>query len=264
MGVRAKKSFGQHFLTDPRILDRIADALEAPPGAPVLEIGPGRGALTAALVARGVRLVAIEKDRELVPMLRERFPEVTIVEGDALELDWRALAPDALVIGNIPYNVTSPLLDRALAPPRPRRVVFLVQREVALRCAAAPGTADYGALTVGIQAVARVERLFNVAAGAFSPPPRVASAVIRLTPLDTPLVADADVARFRRLVVGLFSYRRKQLVRAVRELTRWPANRAEAALATTGLDLDRRPETLAPAEFARLLPTLVDAGWGGV
>ena len=119
---RAKRRLGQHFLSDPRILQRIADGLEPTGADTVLEIGPGPGGLTAALAARAGRVVAIEKDADLVPGLRARFPEVTVVEGDALELDWHALGgPCALVIGNIPYNIPSPLLDRALLPPRPAR-----------------------------------------------------------------------------------------------------------------------------------------------
>ena len=133
-----KKSLGQHFLSDPRILARIAEALTPVAGETVLEIGPGRGTLTAALATRVTRLIAIEKDGELVPGLRASFPAAEIVEGDALELDWHALAGPGprSVIGNIPYYITSPLIDKALTPPRPRTIVFLVQKEVADRVAA--------------------------------------------------------------------------------------------------------------------------------
>jgi 16S rRNA (adenine1518-N6/adenine1519-N6)-dimethyltransferase len=264
--VRARKRFGQHFLNHRSILDRIAEALGPLPGELVLEIGPGPGALTEALVARGARVVAIEKDRDLVPVVRARVPDARIVEGDALELDWREAAgagagESILVTGNIPYNITTPLLDRALAPPRPTRIVFLVQKEVADRLAAPPGTKVYGALSVGVQAVARIEKLFSVPAGAFVPPPKVDSAVIRLTPLDAPLVADEQVPAFRRLVVGLFGFRRKQLVRGLRELTEWPAERVIAALARAGIAAASRPEAVPPAGFARLLMVLIDEGW---
>jgi 16S rRNA (adenine1518-N6/adenine1519-N6)-dimethyltransferase len=122
MAPRAKRRLGQHFLTDPRLLGRIADALGAGHGDTVLEIGPGPGGLTAALAERAGRVVAIEKDADLVPALRERFPAITVVQGDALELDWTAVAGGRfLVAGNIPYNITSPLLDKALDPPRPER-----------------------------------------------------------------------------------------------------------------------------------------------
>ena len=167
---RPKRRLSQHFLTDPRLLARIADALAPSRDDTVLEVGPGPGGLTAALLERAGRVVAIEKDHELVPALRARLPGATIIHGDALESDWRALAgPRFLVAGNIPYNITSPLIDKALEPPRPPRIVYLVQLEVAERVTALPGTPEYGALSVGVQAVARAERLFTVPAGAFHP-----------------------------------------------------------------------------------------------
>jgi 16S rRNA (adenine1518-N6/adenine1519-N6)-dimethyltransferase len=262
---RAKRRLGQHFLSDPRLLSRIADALEAGPGDTVLEIGPGLGGLTAPLSERAARVIAIEKDRDLVPDLRSRFPNVQVIEGDALEVDWhRITQPDGgrfLVTGNIPYNITSPLLDKALLPPRPSRIVFLVQKEVAERVAAEPGTEAYGALTIGIQAVARVERLFTVPAGAFKPSPKVDSAVLRLTPLDQPLVSDAERESFRALVVGLFGFRRKQLLRGLREFTGWAAERVTQLLSRLGLAGSVRPEVLSPAEFVRLHRALVDGGW---
>ncbi len=249
-----KKRLGQHFLHDPGILRRIAEALEIAPGDTVLEIGPGPGGLTAELAARTGRLVAIEKDRDLIPHLRARFPALVLAEGDALELDWHALtgAGPLRVIGNIPYNITSPLLEKALLPPRPACIVYLVQKEVALRVAAPPGGSDYGALSVGVQAVAKVERLFSVAAGAFRPPPKVDSAVLRLTPLALPLIPDEAVLPFRRFVVGLFSFRRKQLVRGLRELTGEPQARVAGWLAEAGIPETARPQELPPPVFARL------------
>jgi 16S rRNA (adenine1518-N6/adenine1519-N6)-dimethyltransferase len=259
---RPKRRLGQHFLRDPRILDRIAQAVGATSADTVLEIGPGPGGLTAALLPYAGRVVAIEKDGDLVAELRARLPAVTVVEGDALELDWLSVGgPGALVAGNIPYNITSPLLDKALTPPRPRRIVFLVQKEVARRVGAHPGDKDYGALTVGIQAVARAEVLFTVPAGAFHPVPKVDSAVLRLEPLERPLVPDGDVRSFRSAVVGLFGFRRKQLLRAVRELTGWNAEQAGAVVRAAGLEPAVRPEVLSPGEFIRLHAALVDGGW---
>ncbi|HWB41044.1 MAG TPA: 16S rRNA (adenine(1518)-N(6)/adenine(1519)-N(6))-dimethyltransferase RsmA [Gemmatimonadales bacterium] len=261
---RAKRRLGQHFLSDRRILQRIADALGATPGDTVLEVGPGPGGLTEALAAAAGRVVAIEKDAELVPALRARVPGVTVVVADALEADWRAIAgPDYLVAGNIPYNITSPLIDKALEPPRPRRIVFLVQKEVADRVGAEPGTGAYGALSVGVQAVARAERLFTVPAGAFQPKPKVDSAVLRLTPLGEPVVTDDEVEPFRRLVVGLFGFRRKQILRGLRELTGWEADRVARILASAGIPPTVRPETVSPPAFAGLLRALVDGGWAG-
>jgi 16S rRNA (adenine1518-N6/adenine1519-N6)-dimethyltransferase len=258
----SKKSLGQHFLSDPRILARIAGALEFEGTESVIEIGPGRGTLTEVLASRVSRLIAIEKDRDLVPALRSRFPQVEIVEGDALELDWHALAgPGQLsIIGNIPYNITSPLIDKALTPPRPRTIVFLVQKEVADRVAAPPGGADYGALSVGVQAVARVERLFRVAAGAFNPAPKVDSAVLRLTPLASPLIADADVHGFRRMVVGLFGFRRKQLIRGLRELTGASAETVGGWLRQVGILPTKRPQEISPGAFVTLYTVIKAEG----
>ena len=263
--LHAKRRLGQHFLTDPRLLARIADALEAGPGDVVLEVGPGRGGLTAPLLQRAGRVIAIEKDRELIPLLTSRFPDLNLIEADALELDWHTLARPGesglLVTGNIPYNITSPLIDKALLPPRPRRIVFLVQKEVADRVVAAPGTHDYGALSIGVQAVARGERLFTVAAGAFKPRPKVDSAVLRLTPLSRPLIDDDERESFRVLVVGLFGFRRKQMLRGLREFTGWDAPRVSDLLVAAGIPETVRPEVLSPAEFVQLHRALVDGGW---
>ena len=259
---RAKRRLGQHFLTDPSILARIADALEANPRDTILEIGPGAGSLTAELVKRAGRVVAIEKDRDLAQPLRSRFPGVEIIEADALQVDWHALVGGPfLLAGNIPYNITSPLLDKALSPPQPRRIVFLVQKEVAERVTAPPGTPEYGALSVGVQAFARAERLFTVPAGAFRPRPKVDSAVLRLMPRDDPLVGPDQRHAFRTIVVGLFGFRRKQLLRAIREFTGWNADRSRGVLHQTGLDETARPEVLSPVDFARLKGALVDGGW---
>ncbi|HET7241443.1 MAG TPA: 16S rRNA (adenine(1518)-N(6)/adenine(1519)-N(6))-dimethyltransferase RsmA, partial [Gemmatimonadales bacterium] len=230
----------------------------------VIEIGPGPGGLTAELARRAGRVIAIEKDRDLAAALAGRWPNVTVMEGDALELDWHTLGgPGALVTGNIPYNITSPLIDKALAPPRPPRIVFLVQKEVADRVTAAAGEGAYGALSIGVQAVARAERLFVVPAGAFHPRPQVDSAVLRLTPLESPLVLDVEIPTFRRLVVGLFGFRRKQLGRGVRELTGWAPEQVADVLARAEVDPAVRPETLVPEAFVRLLHALVDGGWAG-
>jgi 16S rRNA (adenine1518-N6/adenine1519-N6)-dimethyltransferase len=259
---RAKRRLGQHFLADPRILARIADALAPTRDETVLEIGPGRGGLTAALHERAGRLIAIEKDHELGPSLRRQFPNVEVIQGDALDLDWHELAGrEFLLTGNIPYNITSPLIDKALMPPMPLRIVFLVQKEVADRVVAPAGSAAYGALSVGVQAVARAERLFTVAAGAFQPAPKVDSAVLRLTPLSDPLVSDGERGPFRRLVVGLFGFRRKQLLRGLRELTGWEPDQLAGLLSRLALDQKARPEVLAPDQFAALLRGLVDGGW---
>jgi 16S rRNA (adenine1518-N6/adenine1519-N6)-dimethyltransferase len=259
---RAKRRLGQHFLTDPRILARIADALDVGLDDTVLEIGPGPGGLTEALLSRAGQVVAIEKDSDLIPALQTRFPQLQLIEADALEIDWHPLLPPRfLVTGNIPYNITSPLLDKALDPPRPVRIVFLVQKEVADRVTARPGTSDYGALTIGVQTAAAAERLFVVPAGAFHPRPKVDSAVLRLTPLRDPLVQDAERDSFRALVVGLFGFRRKQMLRALRELTGWTAERVGSSLEAADIQPTLRPEAVTPPQFVRLHRVLVDGGW---
>jgi len=268
--VKPKKSLGQHFLSDAGILGRIADAVGISPGETVLEIGPGRGDLTRQLLHRGARVVAIEKDTGLAAELmgegrgKREEGNVTVIEGDALRVDWHSVVASTLpssrfppprfsVVGNIPYNITSPLLEKALTPPLPRVIVFLVQKEVADRIASPPGSRIYGALSVGIQAACRVEKLFTVKAGAFRPPPKVDSAVIRLTPLAQPLVPVERAGAFRRFVVACFSQRRKQLRNAVAgAVGREPAVVADA-LRALGFDPTLRPERLAPADFARLL-----------
>jgi 16S rRNA (adenine1518-N6/adenine1519-N6)-dimethyltransferase len=235
------RRLGQHFLSDPKILDRIVDALDPIPGETVLEIGPGKGSLTEALLARGLTVVAIEKDRDLAAALARN--NLTVVEGDALRIQWPRVPK---IVGNIPYYITSPLIDKALTPPLPERVVFLVQAEVADRLAAEPGSKIYGALTVGVQAVCRVEKLFTVAPGSFKPPPKVRSAVVRLTPRAVPLVTPGEIASLRTFVTGCFSKRRKQLKNAVTGMS-------ETDLRALGFDPAIRPERLAPEDFVKLL-----------
>jgi len=269
--VKPLKRLGQHFLTDPDILRRIVDALDPQPDDVVLEIGPGKGSLTEQLLPRVGRVIAIETDRRLAADCRLRIADcgmgrAEVVEGDALRLDWHGLIeashdtpqseirnPQWKVVGNIPYNITSPLIDKALTPPLPRCVVFLVQAEVADRLAAAPGGRTYGALSIGVQASCRVEKLFTVKAGSFHPPPKVTSAVVRLTPLETPLVRPDEVAAFRAFVIRCFTRRRKQLRNVVAAATGRDTATVTAGLEVLGLDPTTRPERLAPAEFVRLL-----------
>ncbi len=254
------KRFGQHFLTDARLLARIADAAALTAGETVIEVGPGRGSLTDQLVPRARRVVAIEIDRALAQRLRERYagePKVEIVEGDVLAQDLGALAggPYAL-IGNVPYYITTPIIFHALAAPRPTRAVFLVQREVAERMAAPPGSKTYGALSVTLQSLANVELLFSVPSGAFKPPPKVESAVVRITPRETTGVPVALEEKFRRMVQGTFAQRRKQMGRVLRSLASLDAPAADALLTGIGIAPEARPETLSPADFARLFAAL--------
>jgi len=260
------KRLGQHCLSDPRLLTKIVDALDPTPGDVVVEIGAGKGSLTAHLLPRVQHVIAIETDRRLVSELRMRNAEcgmdrLTVVHGDALRVDWPALViphspfrfPHFKVVGNIPYAITSPLIAKALTPPLPERIVFLVQREVAERLAARPGSRDYGALSVGVQATCRVEQLFVVKPGAFHPAPRVQSALVRLTPRPDPLVSAEQLGAFRAFVTACFTRRRKQLRNVVMAATGRPAAAVLAGLQGLGLDPAARPETLRPEAFARLL-----------
>ena len=252
-----RKSLGQHFLTDRRILGRIADALHLQGDETVLEIGPGRGALTDILAERAGRLIAIEYDRALAAMLRERYARrsnVLVAEADVLEVSLGELAAGPYVlVGNVPYYITTPILFHALVPPRAERAVYLVQREVAQRLSARPGSKEYGALTVNVAAVARAETLFGVPAGAFAPPPKVESAVVRITPLAEPLISPDEERPFRTLVQGAFGMRRKQMRRVVRSLYALDAERADELLAAAGIEPSDRPEVLSVQQFVALL-----------
>lgn len=254
------KRLGQHFLADRKVLASIAGALELTGTETVVEVGPGRGALTDLLAEHAGRVVAIELDRALAALLRERYAShdnVEIVEGDVLEAELAALAGGPYVLaGNVPYYITTPIIFHSLSPPPPLRSVFLVQLEVARRMAAAPGSADYGALSVTLQASASVELLLRVPPSAFRPPPRVESAVVRVRPLAEPLVSTELTEPYRRLVQASFGLRRKQMRRVVRTVRGLDAAAAEGVLARAGIDPDARPETLSPDDFARLLAAL--------
>ena len=255
-----RKRFGQHFLRDNHVLDAIVDALGPIGDKTVLEIGPGRGALTDRLADRAGRLVAIELDHDLAQLLRERYahrPHVTIIDGDVLKTDLAQAAGGPFVLaGNVPYYITTPILFHALERPRADVAVYLVQKEVADRMAAPPGDKIYGALSVNIQSVARVDLVRRVPPGAFNPPPTVDSAVVRLTPRRDPVIEVALERRYRAFVQAAFGLRRKQLVRVVRTIASLDAPSAESLIAACGLRPDARPEVLSPDDFARLVRAL--------
>ena len=254
---KPRKWLGQHFLTDPRILGRIADVLGITKNDTVVEIGPGRGALTEQLISRAKRVVAIEIDRDLAKLLREKYADddrVTIIESDVLDVNLgEAAGGPYLVAGNVPYNITTPILFHALEYPRAERAVYLVQREVAERVIAVPASENYGALSANLQALAHAELSFRVSAGAFTPPPKVESAVMRITPRPDPLISAEEEAPYRAMVVGAFGFRRKQMQRVIRELWGLGAEQAAEILARAGIDSAARPEVLRPEDFARLL-----------
>jgi 16S rRNA (adenine1518-N6/adenine1519-N6)-dimethyltransferase len=256
---RARKRFGQHFLHDPGVIERIARAVGAGPQDHVLEIGPGRGALTHLLLAgEYASFDAIEIDRDLVADLRPTMAlarSAALHECDALDFDFGQLAKERggrlRVIGNLPYNISTPLLFRLIAAaPSIIDLHVMLQREVVARMAAAPGTSDYGRLTIMLAPWVSVEHLFDIGPGAFKPPPRVWSAVARLTILERPAFAVAP--RFSQVVTAAFSQRRKTLRNALRGLLE-PQD-----IEACGIDPSVRAETLAPELFNRLALRIAD------
>ena len=248
-GHRARKRFGQNFLADAHYVARIVDAVDPRPGDNIVEIGPGLAALTAHLVERAGHIAAVEIDRDLAARLRERFTDAQLAlhEADALAFDFASLGRDLRVVGNLPYNISSPLLFRiAEIASSVRDVHVMLQKEVVARMTAQPATPDYGRLTVMLQATFRIERLFVVPPGAFRPAPQVESAVARLTPLREQAPPIADPALFARVVGAAFMQRRKTLRNALSALA------DEQALAAAGIDPQARGETLTVADFVRL------------
>jgi len=250
----ARKRFGQNFLVDRHYIERIVAAIDPRPDDNVVEIGPGLGALTGPLLERLERLTVIEIDRDLASRLASAYPaeRLTLHTADALEFDFASLGSDLRVIGNLPYYISSPLLF-LLAEHETvlRDATVMLQREVVERMAAAPATADYGRLSVTLQARFRVERLFVVPGGAFRPAPKVDSAVARLTPLREARPRLADERLFARIVAAAFGQRRKTLRNALRTLA------SEAELESAGIAPGARGETLSVADFVRLANALV-------
>ena len=255
----ARKRFGQHFLEQAWV-DKLVAAVAPDPDDTFLEIGPGRGALTRTLAPRVARIVAVEIDRDLAAALPSHVPgNVRIVTGDFLEVDLTALLrdepPPIRVIGNLPYNVSSPILFRLLAAAgegrRFRDATVMLQKEVADRIVARAGTKGYGTLAVQVGLLADVDRLLTLPPGAFRPPPKVTSAVLRLR--FRPAVADVgDAATFERVVRGVFLQRRKTLLNALKPVADSFGRSAAQVLERSGLDPARRPETLDVHEMARL------------
>ena len=244
-----RKRFGQNFLVDRSVVARILDAIDPKPSDEVVEIGPGLGALTGPLLERLARLHAIELDRDLAARLRERYPPERLIlhEGDALQFDFAMLPAPLRVVGNLPYNVSTPLLFH-LAGFAGRFVDlhFMLQREVVERMVAAPSTPEYGRLSVMLQYRFRMRKLFAVPAGAFRPAPKVESAVVRLLPLVRPEALASDEPLFAETVTRAFSHRRKTLRNALSGLA------TESDIRAAGIEPGLRAENLSVADFVAL------------
>ena len=249
----ARKRFGQHFLVDRHYIERIVAAVDPRLGDNLVEIGPGLGALTRPLLERAGRLAVIEIDRDLAAKLSAELPQdrLALRVADALDFDFASLGSDLRVIGNLPYYISSPLLFHlAQFDANIRDVTVMLQKEVVDRMVARPSTPDYGRLSITLQVRFRIERLFDVPPGAFRPPPKVHSAVARLTPLheDRPRLHDESL--FAAIVAAAFGQRRKTLRNALKTFA------SEAALESAGIDPAARGETLAVGDFVRLANSL--------
>ncbi|MGA0586814.1 16S rRNA (adenine(1518)-N(6)/adenine(1519)-N(6))-dimethyltransferase RsmA [Dyella sp. KRB-257] len=262
MNARPKKSFGQHFLHEKRYIDRIVGAIAPLDGDSVVEIGPGEGALTLPLLAVAGRLTAIELDTDLIPALRARAAAVgalTIIQADVLTVDFTALAQQLgasrlRIAGNLPYYISSPILFHCVEHAAAiQDMHFMLQKEVVDRMAAEPGSKIYGRLSVMLQLACRVVPLFDVPPGAFRPPPKVVSSVVRLVPLTAEERHDADPTRVHAVVKAAFAQRRKTLANGLKQVM------DAEAIRLAGVDPGARAETLAPADFVRLAKTVETA-----
>ena len=244
-----RKRFGQHFLHDPYVLSRIVEAIAPQAADALVEIGPGEGALTRPLLERIAQLTAIEIDRDLAAALAAEFPpeRLKVIVADALDFDFSTLPAALRVVGNLPYNVSTPLLFHlANYADRVRDMHFMLQLEVVDRMAAKHSTPEYGRLSVMLQRRFRVQRLFRVPAGAFRPPPRVESAVVRLTPLAASEIAAVDEKVFGNVVTRAFGARRKTLRNGLSSLI------DAESLRRLGVDPGIRPENVSPADYIRI------------
>lgn len=259
---RARKRFGQHFLADQGVVDRIVRSARLPTGAKVVEIGPGLGILTRALLAAGADLTAIELDRDLAAHLRATFPDLHLVEGDAARVDWDTVCPGPdrwHVVANLPYNVGTHLTTALVRKPaRFAAITVMLQREVVDRLCAEPGSRTYGALSVEIQARARTRFVLAVPPSKFHPAPKVHSAVVRLEPLPEPDVGPAGPDVFDAVVRTAFSQRRKALANAL--AARYGRDRARAVVESLGLPPLVRAEALDVATFRTLAAALAGDG----
>ena len=251
---RPRKRFGQHFLSDPGVIDAIIAAIAPRDSDVIVEIGPGLGAITRPLAARAGALHAIELDRDLAAKLRNEFRQsavLTLHEADALKFDFATLGDSLRVIGNLPYNISTPLLFHLLD--YRQHIVdmhFMLQKEVVDRMAAPPGSKTYGRLSIMLGCHFQIDALFDVDRQAFEPPPDVTSAIVRLTPLPIGTYIIDDEKRFSMLVAQAFSQRRKTIRNSLRKIV------DKSVLELAGIDPGLRPEAISIADYVRLANTL--------
>jgi len=261
MAIRPKKRFGQNFLRNEHVIDRILSAADLSAEDQVIEIGPGLGALTDRLLQTGAALLAVEIDRELADLLSERkHPRLEVVQGDVLNLDWHYLTSDrpCKLVANLPYNISSQVLFKILDHKALfSRMVLMFQKEVGDRLMASSGTREYGILSVLMQTWYEISRVVRVAPGCFHPPPRVESVVLRFDPRNEALFPIDDETVYRKLVRGAFTQRRKTLRNSLLA-SGWGAGEIDRLLAHNRIDPGRRGETLTLEEFAQLSNCMAD------
>jgi len=251
---RPRKRFGQHFLSDPGVIDAIIAAIAPRDSDVIVEVGPGQGAITRPLAARAGALHAIELDRDLAAKLRNEFRQsavLTLHEADALKFDFATLGDSLRVVGNLPYNISTPLLFHLLD--YRQHIVdmhFMLQKEVVDRMAAPPGSKTYGRLSIMLGCHFQIDALFDVDRQAFEPPPDVTSAIVRLTPLPIGTYIIDDEKRFSMLVAQAFSQRRKTIRNSLRKIV------DKSVLELVGIDPGLRPEAISIADYVRLANTL--------
>jgi 16S rRNA (adenine1518-N6/adenine1519-N6)-dimethyltransferase len=261
---RPKKSLGQNFLIDGNLQRKIVEALDLGPDDEVLEVGPGKGALTQHLAGRCRSLFLVELDRDLAADLERTHggvPGVRVINEDILKVQPGELTPGVSklkVVGNIPYNITTPILFHLLLSPRPQQILLMVQREVGERVLASPGTSAFGALTVGVQSVASVEKVLKVPSTAFRPVPAVESVVIKVIPIRPEPLSRQEEGELRALTKTAFQQRRKQFQSILRNHPVWRLSHDQigALEKETGFDLSKRPETFFPEDFIKLSAAL--------
>jgi 16S rRNA (adenine1518-N6/adenine1519-N6)-dimethyltransferase len=254
-----RQPLGQHFLRDQNVVKAILAAAELAPSDTALEIGPGKGVLTEGLLSRVKRLVAVELDARLAQNLKTRFthkPSLEIIHSDFLKVALDSLFSPAdipiKILGNLPYSITSPIFEKIMPWTAWETGVFLIQREVAARITAAPGSRAYGILTLAVQLFAEAETILQVQPGAFLPPPKVSSSVIRLRRKAQPLVAPERIPDFFDLVHGAFAHRRKTIANSLAFHAKISRSKAEKWLTDNGLRPQARAETVPLADYAKL------------